>query len=65
MADENAVTVYSNSAITDTNKKKNSFTIKVGLAQVLRGGAIVEVTDPEQAKIDQTSLFLIKYLIMG
>lgn len=55
MADDNAVTIYTNSAITDTNKKKNSFTIKVGLAQMLRGGAIVEVTSPDQAKIAESA----------
>ncbi|GAV64488.1 SOR_SNZ domain-containing protein [Cephalotus follicularis] len=49
MAEDGAVTVYNGSAITDT--KKNPFSIKVGLAQMLRGGAILEVTNKEQAKI--------------
>lgn len=49
MADDGAVTVYNNTAITDA--KKNPFSFKVGLAQMLRGGAILEVTSPEQAKI--------------
>ncbi|XP_065866037.1 pyridoxal 5'-phosphate synthase-like subunit PDX1.2 [Euphorbia lathyris] len=46
---DGAVTLYSGSAITDT--KKNPFSIKVGLAQMLRGGAILEVTNLQQAKI--------------
>ncbi|KAJ8755939.1 hypothetical protein K2173_024484 [Erythroxylum novogranatense] len=49
MAEDGAVTVYNSSAITDT--KKNPFSIKVGLAQVLRGGAIFEVTTVEEAKL--------------
>lgn len=49
MADDGAVTVYNNTAITDA--KKNPFSFKVGLAQMLRGGAILEVMSPEQAKI--------------
>ncbi|CAI9767192.1 unnamed protein product [Fraxinus pennsylvanica] len=54
MAEDNAVTVYgSNAAITDT--KKNPFSIKVGMAQMLRGGAIVEVTTVEQAKIAESA----------
>ncbi|XP_010249746.1 PREDICTED: probable pyridoxal 5'-phosphate synthase subunit PDX1 [Nelumbo nucifera] len=50
MADDGVVAVYNNSAITDA-KKKNPFSIKVGLAQMLRGGVILEVTNVEQAKI--------------
>ncbi|KAG8388337.1 hypothetical protein BUALT_Bualt02G0115200 [Buddleja alternifolia] len=53
MADDNAVTLYSGTVITDA--KKNSFTIKVGMAQVLRGGAIVEVTTLDQAKIAESA----------
>ncbi|KAJ7951778.1 Pyridoxal 5'-phosphate synthase subunit PDX1 [Quillaja saponaria] len=49
MAEDGAVTVYNSTAITDT--KKNPYSLKVGLAQMLRGGAIVEVTNAEQAKI--------------
>ncbi|GLU22206.1 hypothetical protein SLE2022_382980 [Rubroshorea leprosula] len=49
MAEDGAVTVYNNTAITDA--KKNPFSIKVGLAQMLRGGAILEVSSSEQAKI--------------
>ncbi|PIA65048.1 hypothetical protein AQUCO_00100492v1 [Aquilegia coerulea] len=52
MEDDGVVTVYNNSAITDT-KKKNQFSIKVQLAQMLRGGTIVEVVNTEQAKIAQ------------
>ena len=29
-----------------------SFEIKVGLAEMMKGGVIMDVTDPEQAKID-------------
>ncbi|KAM7480450.1 hypothetical protein LguiA_028663 [Lonicera macranthoides] len=54
MADEGAVTVYSSSAITDGNKK-NVFSIKVGLTQMLRGGAIFEATSVEQAKIAESA----------
>ncbi|KAF8400779.1 hypothetical protein HHK36_014081 [Tetracentron sinense] len=50
MADNSVVAVYNNNAITDP-MKNNPFSIKVGLAQMLRGGAIIEVTNPEQAKI--------------
>ena len=49
MAEDSAVTVYNSSAITDT--KKNQYSIKVGIAQMLRGGAILEVTNVEQAKL--------------
>lgn len=49
MADDGAVTVYNNAAITDA--KKNPFSLKVGLAQMLRGGAVIEVSSPDQAKI--------------
>ncbi len=31
--------------------KKNSFELKVGLAEMLKGGVIMDVTDPAQAKI--------------
>ena len=31
--------------------KKGSFKIKVGLAEMLKGGVIMDVTNPEQAKI--------------
>ncbi|XP_022721426.1 pyridoxal 5'-phosphate synthase-like subunit PDX1.2 [Durio zibethinus] len=49
MADDGAVTLYNNTAITDT--KKNPLSIKVGLAQMLRGGAILEVSTLNQSKI--------------
>ncbi|KAL9995523.1 putative pyridoxal 5'-phosphate synthase (glutamine hydrolyzing) [Helianthus debilis subsp. tardiflorus] len=57
MADESAVTVYGNNAITDPSKNnnKNNFSVKVGLAQMLRGGAIVEVTTVDQAKIAESA----------
>lgn len=53
MADDGAVTVYSGAALTDT--KKNPFSIKVGIAQMLRGGAIVEVATVDQAKIAESA----------
>ncbi|KAE8700648.1 putative pyridoxal 5'-phosphate synthase subunit PDX1 [Hibiscus syriacus] len=49
MAEDGAVTLYNKTAITDA--KKNPFSIKVGLAQILRGGAIVEVSTLNQAKL--------------
>ncbi|KAL1810532.1 hypothetical protein ACET3Z_027522 [Daucus carota] len=52
--DENAVTVYNTTAITDLNKK-NSLSMKVGLAQMLRGGVIIEVNNAEQAKIAESA----------
>lgn len=56
MADDCAVTVYNNNAISDpNNKNKNSFSVKVGLAQMLRGGAVVEVTSVDQAKIAESA----------
>lgn len=56
MAEDGTVTLYSNSssAIT-TDAKKNPFPIKVGIAQMLRGGAIVEVTTIDQAKIAESA----------
>lgn len=53
MADDNAVTLYSNAVITDA--KKNPFSIKVAMAQMLRGGAIVEVASLDQAKIAESA----------
>ncbi|KAC9514762.1 hypothetical protein R6Q59_012984 [Mikania micrantha] len=56
MADESAVTVYNNNAISDPNKKnKSNFSVKVSLAQMLRGGAIVHVTNVDQAKIAESA----------
>ncbi|OMO66739.1 Vitamin B6 biosynthesis protein [Corchorus olitorius] len=49
MAEDGVVTLYNNTAITDA--KKNPFSIKAGMAQMLRGGAIVEVSNLRQAKI--------------
>ncbi|CAI9114120.1 OLC1v1014770C1 [Oldenlandia corymbosa var. corymbosa] len=53
MADDGVVTVYGGSAITDA--KKNPFSIKIGMAQMLRGGAIVEVNNVDQAKIAESA----------
>ncbi|XP_047327513.1 pyridoxal 5'-phosphate synthase-like subunit PDX1.2 [Impatiens glandulifera] len=52
-AEDSTVTLYSGTTLTDA--KNNPFPIKVGLAQMLRGGVIVEVTDPEQAKIAESA----------
>ncbi|MBA0628086.1 hypothetical protein Godav_022864 [Gossypium davidsonii] len=49
MAEDGVVTLYNNTAITDT--KKNPVSIKVGLTQMLRGGAILAVSNTNQAKI--------------
>ncbi|XP_010503700.1 PREDICTED: pyridoxal 5'-phosphate synthase-like subunit PDX1.2 [Camelina sativa] len=51
---QGAVTLYSGTAITDA-KKNHPFSVKVGLAQVLRGGAIVEVSSVNQAKIAESA----------
>ncbi|KAJ0021114.1 probable pyridoxal 5'-phosphate synthase subunit PDX1 [Pistacia vera] len=50
MADTGVVTVYGNGAIYETTKK-SPFSVKVGLAQMLRGGVIMDVVTPEQARI--------------
>ncbi|KAI3727229.1 hypothetical protein L1987_67041 [Smallanthus sonchifolius] len=56
MANDSAVTVYRNTAVSDLNKKdRNSFSVKVGLAQRLTGGAIVHVTNVDQAKIAESA----------
>ena len=34
---------------------KNSFEVKIGLAEMLKGGVIMDVTSPEQAKIAEDS----------
>lgn len=54
MADDNAVTLYSNASVI-TDAKKNTFSIKVGMAQMLRGGAAVEVASLDQAKIAESA----------
>ena len=35
--------------------KKNNFEVKVGLAEMLKGGVIMDVTTAEQAKIAENS----------
>ncbi|GFZ19634.1 Pyridoxal 5'-phosphate synthase subunit PDX1.3 like [Actinidia chinensis var. chinensis] len=45
------VTVYGNGAITEATKKSSPFSVKVGLAQMLRGGVIMDVVNAEQARI--------------
>lgn len=49
MASDGVVTVYGNGTLTDT--KKSSYACKVGLAQMLRGGVIMDVVNAEQARI--------------
>ncbi|KAE8656966.1 putative pyridoxal 5'-phosphate synthase subunit PDX1 [Hibiscus syriacus] len=49
MAEDGTVTLYNNTAITDA--KKSPFSIKSGLAQMLRGGTIVEASTISQAKL--------------
>lgn len=49
MAEDGTVTVYKSTVITDP--QKNPFSFKVGVAQMLRGGAILEVSSMQQAKI--------------
>ncbi|XP_021736846.1 pyridoxal 5'-phosphate synthase-like subunit PDX1.2 [Chenopodium quinoa] len=56
MADNGVVLFYDGTIVTtDTNKNTNPFSIKVGLTQMLRGGVIVEVSDPRQAKIAESA----------
>lgn len=45
------VTVYGNGAAIAEATKKSTFSVKVGLAQMLRGGVIMDVVTPEQARI--------------
>jgi pyridoxal 5'-phosphate synthase pdxS subunit len=40
-----------NNIDTNTNSRENDFSVKVGLAEMLKGGAIMDVTNAEQAKI--------------
>ena len=52
MSGSGVVTLYGNGAITETTtNKKSPFSVKVGLAQMLRGGVIMDVVTPEQARI--------------
>ncbi|KVI06004.1 pyridoxal 5'-phosphate synthase-like subunit PDX1.2 [Cynara cardunculus var. scolymus] len=55
--DESAVTIYSNTTVSNLGNKKdqNPFSVKVGLAQRLSGGAIIHVTDVDQAKIAESA----------
>ncbi|KAG5603079.1 hypothetical protein H5410_034449 [Solanum commersonii] len=50
MAGSGVVTVYGNGALTETTKQ-SPFSVKVGLAQMLRGGVIMDVVNAEQARI--------------
>jgi len=51
MADTGVVTVYGNGAIYETTAKTSPFSVKVGLAQMLRGGVIMDVVNAEQARV--------------
>jgi pyridoxal 5'-phosphate synthase pdxS subunit len=55
MAGDGVVAVYGNSAVYGNgaiiNAKKSTYSVKVGLAQTLRGGVIMDVVDAEQARI--------------
>ncbi|XP_048491840.1 pyridoxal 5'-phosphate synthase-like subunit PDX1.2 [Beta vulgaris subsp. vulgaris] len=58
MADDGVVVLYDGTIITTdqpTNPNPNPYSIKVGLTQILRGGAIVEISDPTQAKIAENA----------
>ncbi|XP_027344646.1 pyridoxal 5'-phosphate synthase-like subunit PDX1.2 [Abrus precatorius] len=49
MAEDGIVTLYNTTVITDP--KQNPYSFKVGVAQTLRGGAILQVSNPQEAKI--------------
>ncbi|KAG6527656.1 probable pyridoxal 5'-phosphate synthase subunit PDX1 [Zingiber officinale] len=50
MSDDGVVMVYGNGAALEP-KKSSTFSVKVGLAQMLRGGVIMDVVTPDQARI--------------
>ncbi|CVK88512.1 uncharacterized protein FPRN_02301 [Fusarium proliferatum] len=41
----------SNTGAASNGEAKSSFTVKAGLAQMLKGGVIMDVTNAEQARI--------------
>ncbi|KAJ9548753.1 hypothetical protein OSB04_021296 [Centaurea solstitialis] len=49
MAGTGVVAVYGNGALTES--KTSTFSVKVGLAQMLRGGVIMDVVNADQARI--------------
>ncbi|XP_051119513.1 pyridoxal 5'-phosphate synthase-like subunit PDX1.2 [Andrographis paniculata] len=55
MAEDNAVTLYNGAAITDSKLNSNSFSIKVAMAQMLRGGVVVEVISVDQGRIAESA----------
>ncbi|CAO2815386.1 unnamed protein product [Amaranthus hypochondriacus] len=57
MEDDGVVVLYDGTMVTTDPSKKNPnpFSIKVGLTQMLRGGAIVEVSNLRQAKIAENA----------
>ncbi|KAK8540215.1 hypothetical protein V6N13_048687 [Hibiscus sabdariffa] len=50
MAGTRVVAVYGNGAMTETHNK-SPFSVKVGLAQMLHGGVIMDAVTPGQARI--------------
>ncbi|CAD5192078.1 unnamed protein product [Musa acuminata subsp. malaccensis] len=46
MSDSGVVMVYGNGAALTEPKKSSTFSMKVGLAQMLRGGVIMDVVTP-------------------
>lgn len=53
--DDGAVTLYSTNTTITTDAKKTPFSLKVGLGQMLRGGAIFEVSNLNQAKMAEAA----------
>ncbi|XP_064992496.1 pyridoxal 5'-phosphate synthase PDX1-like 4 [Musa acuminata AAA Group] len=51
MSDSGVVMVYGNGATLTELKKSSTFSVKVGLAQMLRGRVIMDVVTPEQARV--------------
>ncbi|KAF3334072.1 putative pyridoxal biosynthesis protein PDX1.1 [Carex littledalei] len=52
MTDNGVVAVYGNGGeLSESSKKSATFSVKVGLAQMLRGGVIMDVVTPDQARI--------------
>lgn len=51
MAGNGVIAVYGNGVLLENSNKRSSYAVKVGLAQMLRGGVIMDVVDAEQARI--------------
>ena len=52
----------SNSAAIGTQTEKSTWRNKVGLAEMLKGGVIMDVINPEQARIAEDAGAVAKYL---